>query len=111
MFIVKMADNDGNHRCLVEKNVPIVLILSSRWQDGAESLGMDTTSCLYLSCKLLCLRNTKNCSKIFPLVKFRLVNKKSYPKLTQTQMELIGNTNATISSLKQTCRKIIEINS
>ena len=41
MFIVKMADHDGNHRCLVEKNVPIVLILHSRWQIGAESLGIE----------------------------------------------------------------------
>ena len=41
MFIVKMADHDGNHRCLVEKNVPIALILPSRWQDGAESLGIE----------------------------------------------------------------------
>ena len=46
MFIVKMADHDGNHRCLVEKNVPIALILPSRWRDGAESLGMEHTSCL-----------------------------------------------------------------
>ena len=36
----------GNHRCLVEKNVPLALILPSRWQDGAESLGMECTSCL-----------------------------------------------------------------
>ena len=43
-----MADNDGNHRCLVEKNVSILLILPSRWQYGAESLGMETTSCLSL---------------------------------------------------------------
>ena len=41
-----MADHDGNHRCLTEKNVPIALILSSRWHDGAESLGMETTSCV-----------------------------------------------------------------
>ena len=41
MFIVKMADHDGNHRCLVEKNVPIALILPSRWRDGAESLGIE----------------------------------------------------------------------
>ena len=39
MFIVKMADHDGNHRCLIEKNVLIALILPSRWQYGAESLG------------------------------------------------------------------------
>ena len=42
MFIFKMADHDGNCGCLVEKNVPIALILPSRWQDGAESLGMET---------------------------------------------------------------------
>ena len=32
-----MADYEGNHRCLVDKKVPIALILPSRWQDGAES--------------------------------------------------------------------------
>ena len=31
MFIVKMADHDGNHRCLVEKNVPIAFILIDQW--------------------------------------------------------------------------------
>ena len=41
MFIVKMADHDGNLRCLIEKNVPIALILPSRWQDGVESLGIE----------------------------------------------------------------------
>ena len=41
MFIVKMVDHDGNHRCHAEKNVPIALILPSRWQDGAESLGLE----------------------------------------------------------------------
>ena len=42
MNIVKMADHDGNHRCLTEKNVPIVLILPSRWRRaGAESLGIE----------------------------------------------------------------------
>ena len=41
MFIVEMADHDGNHRCLIEKNVPIALILPSRWWDGAESLGIE----------------------------------------------------------------------
>ena len=35
MFTVKMADHYRNHRCLVEKNVPIVFILPSRWQVGA----------------------------------------------------------------------------
>ena len=51
MFIVKIADHDGNHRCLVETNVPIVLILPSKLQDGAESLGMETTSCLGQDCR------------------------------------------------------------
>ena len=37
---------DYKHRYLVEKNVPIALILPSRRQDGAESLGMECTSCL-----------------------------------------------------------------
>ena len=46
VFMVKMADHDGNHRCLIEKNVPIALILPGRWQDGAESLGIERTSCL-----------------------------------------------------------------
>ena len=46
MFIVKMADLDGNHRCLVENNVHKALILASKLQDGAESVGMETTSCL-----------------------------------------------------------------
>ena len=41
MFIVKMANDDVNQRRLAEKNVPIALILSSRWRDGAESLGIE----------------------------------------------------------------------
>ena len=47
VIIVKMADHDGNHRCLIEKNVPIALIFPNKWQDGAKSLGMETTSCLW----------------------------------------------------------------
>ena len=35
------------HRCLVEKNVPIAVILPSRWWDGAESLGIEYTNCLW----------------------------------------------------------------
>ena len=31
--------------CQIEKNVPIAFILPNRWQDGAESLGIETTSC------------------------------------------------------------------
>ena len=38
---------DYKHNCLAENNVPIVLILPSRWQDGAESLGIERTSCLW----------------------------------------------------------------
>ena len=41
MFIVKMADHDGNHRCLIKKNVPIALFLPSSWLYGAESLGIE----------------------------------------------------------------------
>ena len=47
--MVEMADHGGNHRCLVEKNVPIAFILPSRWQDSAESLGMERTSCLWFT--------------------------------------------------------------
>ena len=38
----------SHNQCPVEKNVPIVLILPSRWQDGAESQWMETASCLCL---------------------------------------------------------------
>ena len=38
---------DYKHRCLLEKNVPIALILPSRWQDGPESLGIEHNSCLF----------------------------------------------------------------
>ena len=41
MFIVKMVEHDGNHGCLVEKKVPIALVLPSRWLDCAESLGIE----------------------------------------------------------------------
>ena len=33
------------HSCLIEKNFSITFILPSRLQDGAESLGIETTSC------------------------------------------------------------------
>ena len=46
VFTVKMANQYGNHRCLIEKNVPIAFIVPSRWWDGAESLGIETASCL-----------------------------------------------------------------
>ena len=41
MFIVRMADHNGNRRSLIQKNVPIVLILPGRWQYDAESLGIE----------------------------------------------------------------------
>ena len=43
VFTFKMADHNENHRCHIETNVPKVFILPSRWHDGAESLGIDTT--------------------------------------------------------------------
>ena len=46
MISIIVSHFDYKHRCLVEKNVPIALILPSRWQDGAESLGIERTSCL-----------------------------------------------------------------
>ena len=58
MFIVKMADHDGNRRCLIEKNVSIVLILPSRWQDGGESIWMERTSCLWPKYGICVGRNT-----------------------------------------------------
>ena len=38
---------DQKHRCLVEMNVLIVYILHGRWHDGAESLEIEHTSCLW----------------------------------------------------------------
>ena len=38
---------DYKHKCLEEKIVPIALIFPSRWQDGAESLGIERTTCLW----------------------------------------------------------------
>ena len=37
---------DWKHSYLIEKNVSITFILPSRWQDGAESLGIEITRCL-----------------------------------------------------------------
>ena len=50
VIAIMVGHFDYKHRCLKEKNVPIVLILPSRWRDGTESLGMESTSCLWL-CK------------------------------------------------------------
>ena len=38
---------ESKNSCLVEKNVPKGFILPSGWQDGADSLGIETTSCLW----------------------------------------------------------------
>ena len=37
---------DYKHRCLIEKDVPMALILPSRWWYSAESLWMESASCL-----------------------------------------------------------------
>ena len=37
---IMVSHFDCKHSCLIKKNVPIAFILPSRWQDGAESLGM-----------------------------------------------------------------------
>ena len=39
---------DCKHSCLIGKNVHLASILPSRWHDGTESLGIETTSCLCL---------------------------------------------------------------
>ena len=41
-------------RCHMEWNVPIAIILPRRWQDGAESLLIETTSCLWSYLDNLC---------------------------------------------------------
>ena len=48
MITIMVSHFDFKHRCLVETNVSIALILPSRWQDGAESLRMERNSCLCL---------------------------------------------------------------
>ena len=40
VIFIMVAHFDCIHSCLVEKSVPIVFILPSRWQDGTESLGI-----------------------------------------------------------------------
>ena len=47
VFTVKMADNYRNQRCLVENNVSIALLFPNRWQDGAESLELETPKAVY----------------------------------------------------------------
>ena len=71
MFIVKMADHDGNHRCLVEKNVPIAFILPGRWQDGAESLGIERPHNLFLLLRSLAVA-VFCCYSLFALAYFSL---------------------------------------
>ena len=60
---------DSKHRCHIEKNVPIGFVLPSRWQNGAESLGIKITICLWclltkpqLCCSSHCLSNLKDLS-------------------------------------------------
>ena len=46
VFTVKMANHYGTHICHVEKNDPIAFILPCRWQNGAESLQIETVYAL-----------------------------------------------------------------
>ena len=55
MISIMVSHFDYKHRCLVEKNVILALILPSRWRYGAESLGMERTSCL-----CFCIRSNKD---------------------------------------------------
>ena len=36
MFSIMVGHFNYKHRCLIEKNVPIAVILPSRWWDGAD---------------------------------------------------------------------------
>ena len=45
MISIMVSHFDYEHRCLIEKNVSIALILPSRWQDGAETLGFILSNC------------------------------------------------------------------
>ena len=47
MIFIMVSHFNYKHRCLIEKNVPIALIIPSRWQCGAESPGIERTSCLW----------------------------------------------------------------
>ena len=42
MISVMVGHFDCKHRCLSEKNIPIAFILPSRWQDGVESVVIET---------------------------------------------------------------------
>ena len=46
MISIMVSHFDNKHRCLIDENIPVALILSSRWQDGDESIGIECTSCL-----------------------------------------------------------------
>ena len=46
LISVMVGHFDCKHSFIVEKNARIAFILPSRWQAGAENLGMETTSCL-----------------------------------------------------------------
>ena len=39
---VMVGHFDCKCSCLIEKNVPMAFILTNRWQDGAESLGIES---------------------------------------------------------------------
>ena len=63
VIFIMVGHFDCKHRCHVEKNAPIRFILPNRWQNGAESLGIETTSCLCLY-----LASTPLLTKVFKFV-------------------------------------------
>ena len=50
LISVMVGHFDSKHSCLIQKNVPIEFILLSKCQDGADSLQILTTSCLWFDC-------------------------------------------------------------
>ena len=68
-----VSNFDYKHRCLIEKNVPMALILPSRWQDGSESLGIERTSCLCLYDRRLALC----CARLDSFAPISLIQKRS----------------------------------
>ena len=49
MISIMVGHFGCKHSYYVENNVPIVFILPGRWQDGAESLGIERLHKLYMS--------------------------------------------------------------
>ena len=64
---------DCKHSCFIEKHVPIAFILSSRWQDCAESLEIETISCQWHRPSLYRFLNWRNKFEIFQRDSFERV--------------------------------------